>query len=56
MKGVLESIWKKAVVAESRAHTGTVLNGLRKTTRNLRIPSVPIEIRTEYLTVTSLER
>lgn len=56
MNGELGNTWKKAVVVQSRAHTGTVLNGLRKTTNNLRIPSVAVEIRTEHLMITSLKR
>jgi hypothetical protein len=51
-----ESIWKEAVVAESRHCPGFSLQGLRKTTRNIRLTRVAAKTRTQHLPNISLER
>jgi hypothetical protein len=48
MADELEGIWKEAVFH--------LLGGTEKTTRNLRIPDIPADIRTEHLPDKSLER
>jgi hypothetical protein len=37
----LERVWKEAVVACSRYYTGICVEGLRNTTKNVRIAGVP---------------
>jgi hypothetical protein len=38
-------------VASSRYYTGICLEGVRKITKNLRVASIPAEIRTEHLPI-----
>jgi hypothetical protein len=52
----LERIWKEASIAWSMYYPRIRLEGLRKTMKTLRIADVSVDIRTEHLPNTSLER
>jgi hypothetical protein len=57
MNEEVERIWKEAPAAFSKYHPGSCLAGLRKITETiLRIAGVPVEIRTEHLSNTRIER
>jgi hypothetical protein len=52
----LERIWKRGVVAESIYYPGICLEGLRKSTKTLRIACVQKKIQTGHFSNTSIEK
>jgi hypothetical protein len=55
MNTELERIWKEMIMNLSRYYLSIFLEGLRRTTKAVRLAAVPTEIRTEDLPNTRLE-
>jgi hypothetical protein len=49
----VKTIWREVVLVETNCYPVICLDGLRKTTENLRISFVSAEIRTEHIPNTS---